>query len=70
MVKPPAACAAQLPTRARIRGIKNEKRNHAPKRRGRAERGRELAWQPRYDDLDQIVADALSWERILAARNS
>ena len=31
---------------------------------------RELAWQPRYDDLDQIVADALSWERILAAKNS
>jgi UDP-glucose 4-epimerase len=31
---------------------------------------RELGWQPRYDDLDQIVTDALSWERILAAKNS
>jgi UDP-glucose 4-epimerase len=30
---------------------------------------REFAWQPRYDDLDQIVTDALSWERTLAARN-
>ena len=31
---------------------------------------RELGWQPRYDDLDQIVADALAWERILATKNT
>ena len=31
---------------------------------------RELAWTPRHDDLDPIVSDALSWERILAAKNS
>ena len=27
-----------------------------------------LGWQPRYDDLDTIVAHALAWERKLAAR--
>jgi len=26
-----------------------------------------LGWQPAYDDLDKIVADAISWERSLAA---
>jgi UDP-glucose 4-epimerase len=31
---------------------------------------RELGWQPKLDDLDRIVADALSWERILTAKNS
>ena len=31
---------------------------------------RELAWQPHHDDLDTIVSNALSWERILAAKNS
>jgi len=31
---------------------------------------RELAWSPQYDELDRIVADALAWERILAAKNS
>jgi UDP-glucose 4-epimerase len=31
---------------------------------------RELGWQPKLDDLDHIVADALSWERILTTRNS
>ena len=31
---------------------------------------RELGWTPRYDDLDGIVADALSWERRLADKNS
>jgi UDP-glucose 4-epimerase len=30
---------------------------------------RELGWQPRYDDLGQIVTDALSWERILTTKN-
>jgi UDP-glucose 4-epimerase len=27
-----------------------------------------FGWQPRYDDLEQIVRDALQWERILAER--
>lgn len=27
-----------------------------------------LAWRPRYDDLHQIVSDALSWERTLTER--
>jgi UDP-glucose 4-epimerase len=27
-----------------------------------------LGWQPAYDDLDRIVADAISWERKLATR--
>ena len=27
-----------------------------------------LAWQPRFDDLEMIVRDALAWERKLAAR--
>ena len=27
-----------------------------------------LPWRPRYDDLDQIVLDALAWERALAER--
>jgi len=27
-----------------------------------------LAWQPRFDDLETIVRDALAWERKLAAR--
>ena len=31
---------------------------------------RELGWQPRYDNLDTIVGDALSWELILATKNS
>ena len=31
---------------------------------------RELGWSPQYDELDRIVADALAWERILAAKNS
>ena len=32
----------------------------------RAERARDLLrWRPRYDDLDQIVRDALNWERKL-----
>lgn len=31
---------------------------------------RELGWTPAHDSLDEIVADALSWERILARRNS
>ena len=26
-----------------------------------------LGWQPRYDDLDTIVAHALAWERRIAA---
>ncbi|EKF19842.1 UDP-glucose 4-epimerase GalE [Nitratireductor pacificus] len=30
---------------------------------------RELSWQPRYDDLDQIVAHALGWEEQLKRRN-
>jgi UDP-glucose 4-epimerase len=28
-----------------------------------------LGWQPQHDDLDCIVADAIAWERELAARN-
>ena len=31
---------------------------------------RELGWQPRRDDLDLIVADALAWERILKRKNT
>jgi UDP-glucose 4-epimerase len=27
-----------------------------------------LGWQPAFDDLDRIVADAIAWERALAAR--
>jgi UDP-glucose 4-epimerase len=35
-----------------------------------AERIRErLAWRPRYDDLTQIVAQALAWEQALKTRN-
>jgi UDP-glucose 4-epimerase len=30
----------------------------------------ELGWQPKHDDLDRIVADALAWEAALARRNS
>jgi UDP-glucose 4-epimerase len=30
---------------------------------------RELAWQPKYADLDRIVADALAWETVLARGN-
>lgn len=30
---------------------------------------RELAWTPKYADLDRIVADALAWEEILGRRN-
>ena len=30
----------------------------------------ELGWTPQRDDLDQIVADALTWERILTSKNS
>ena len=33
-----------------------------------AERIRDvLAWQPRHDDLEQIVSSSLAWERKLAA---
>ncbi|MGE0283228.1 MAG: UDP-glucose 4-epimerase GalE [Rhizobiaceae bacterium] len=36
-----------------------------------SERARaELGWQPRHDDLDAIVADALAWEAALSRRNS
>ncbi len=28
-----------------------------------------LGWQPAFDDLDRIVADAIAWERSLAARS-
>jgi UDP-glucose 4-epimerase len=31
---------------------------------------RTFGWQPRYDDLDTIVAHALAWERHLARRNA
>lgn len=31
---------------------------------------RELGWQPKRDDLDAIVADALAWEDALSRRNS
>jgi nucleoside-diphosphate-sugar epimerase len=35
----------------------------------RAERIRtELGWQPRYDDLEAIVASSLAWEKKLQAR--
>ncbi|MBZ9739298.1 MULTISPECIES: UDP-glucose 4-epimerase GalE [unclassified Mesorhizobium] len=30
----------------------------------------ELGWTPQRDDLDQIVNDALAWERILTSKNS
>jgi UDP-glucose 4-epimerase len=30
---------------------------------------RELSWQPKYADLDRIVADALAWEEILSRSN-
>lgn len=30
----------------------------------------ELGWTPQFDDLDGICRDALSWERILATKNS
>ena len=30
----------------------------------------ELGWVPRLDNLDGIVADAIQWERLLAAKNS
>jgi UDP-glucose 4-epimerase len=30
---------------------------------------RTLGWQPRFDDLDTIVANALSWEDALSGRN-
>jgi UDP-glucose 4-epimerase len=37
----------------------------------RAERVREvLGWSPRYDNLDQIVGDALRWERTLLAQSA
>lgn len=29
----------------------------------------EFGWQPQYDNLDTIVADALAWEQVLARRN-
>jgi UDP-glucose 4-epimerase len=36
-----------------------------------SERARaELGWRPQRDDLDAIVADALSWEAALSHRNS
>ena len=31
---------------------------------------RELGWAPRFDDLDRIVTDALSWEGILTRKNT
>jgi UDP-glucose 4-epimerase len=31
---------------------------------------RELGWVPTHDDLDAIVGDALTWERILTGKNS
>src|SRR3954469_1923493 len=37
----------------------------------RADRiGERLRWEPRFDDLDQIVAQAFAWERALKTRNS
>jgi UDP-glucose 4-epimerase len=37
----------------------------------KADRVREvLDWTPRYDKLEQLVSDALRWERVLASRNS
>jgi UDP-glucose 4-epimerase len=30
---------------------------------------REFGWAPQLDNLDGIVSDALSWERILATKN-
>jgi UDP-glucose 4-epimerase len=37
----------------------------------RADRVRErLGWRPAFDDLDQIVAQALAWERHLIARRA
>ena len=30
---------------------------------------KEFGWVPELDDLDRIVSDALSWERILATKN-
>jgi len=30
----------------------------------------ELGWQPKFDDLDAIVSDALAWEAALSRRNS
>jgi UDP-glucose 4-epimerase len=49
---------------------------HAPRRPGDSPkvvagnaRIRALGWQPRYDDLDRIVADALAWEEHLGRRN-
>ncbi len=42
-----------------------------PKLIARAERVRTtLGWNPRYDNLDQIVGDALRWERKLLARSA
>jgi UDP-glucose 4-epimerase len=29
-----------------------------------------LPWRPQHDDLDQIVRDALAWERKLAERGA
>jgi UDP-glucose 4-epimerase len=35
-----------------------------------ADRARgEFGWTPQHDDLDRIVSDALTWERILATKN-
>lgn len=31
---------------------------------------RELGWEPRYDNLDEIAASSLAWERALTRRNS
>ena len=31
---------------------------------------KEFGWTPQRDDLDQIVADALAWERMLTGKNS
>lgn len=54
------------------------KRVAAPRRPGDVARlvadvGRihaQLGWQPQHDDLDRIVADAIAWERRLAARGA
>jgi UDP-glucose 4-epimerase len=59
----------------RVTNMKTERRM-APRRAGDppalvADNGRILAtlpWRPQRDDLDTIVADALAWERTLAAR--
>jgi UDP-glucose 4-epimerase len=41
----------------------------SPKVVAKTERIRALGWQPRHDDLDRIVGDALAWEEHLGRRN-